>query len=315
MVSVIIPCYNASRWIRETLDSVSGQSGVREIIVVDDGSTDDSAAIVHDGFPEVRLIRSPNQGASRARNTGTQAATGQFIQYLDSDDLLAPGKIRTQLDAIKTTGADVAYGDWRKLEGRPGGEFTPGELVAREMRGEPEIELFTDFWCPPAAYLFRRSVVDAVGGWNENLPVIQDARFALDCALRGGRFVYTPGLTAWYRIHGNDSLSRRSPLAFNRDVYRNACEVEAWWREHSGLSEPRKQALIKCFGYVARVTYEKDREGFEQAYGELRRLAGRYVPESPRHLAAVSRIIGYPRAEAVALFYRLAKDALGARRA
>src|SRR5438105_429631 len=97
-VSVVIPCHNASRWIRETLASVVAQNhdGL-QIIVVDDGSTDDSAAIVDREFSDATLIRTPNRGASHARNTGTEAAFGDFIQYLDADDLLAPGKLAAQI--------------------------------------------------------------------------------------------------------------------------------------------------------------------------------------------------------------------------
>src|SRR5207248_2091455 len=156
--SVIIPCFNASRWIRETLDSVcAGQSMELEIIVVDDGSTDDTAAIVEQEFAQARLIRTPNRGASHARNTGTHAATGDYIQYLDADDLLAPGKIAVQLRALDKSGAEVAYGDWQRLIPGWDVEFIPGPIVARQMRRAPELELFLDFWCPPAAYLLRRS--------------------------------------------------------------------------------------------------------------------------------------------------------------
>src|SRR6266568_723022 len=100
-VSVIIPCWNASQWIRSTLESVTGQlaEGL-EIIAIDDGSTDDTAAIIERDFPIVRLIRTTNQGASRARNQGTGVAEGEFIQYLDADDLLFPGKIGIQLEAL-----------------------------------------------------------------------------------------------------------------------------------------------------------------------------------------------------------------------
>jgi len=323
-VSVVIPCFNAASWIRDTLISAIAQydkpSETRfpnqhdglEVIAVDDGSTDDAAAIIEREFPGVRLVRTPNRGASRARNIGTELATGEFIQYLDADDLLLPGKIAIQLEALERSGADVAYGDWQGLALTEDGEFHPAEITARRMERSPEIELFADFWCPPAVYLFRRRIVERVGGWNESLPVIQDARFALDCALCGGVFVYCPGVMANYRIHGTESLSRRDAVAFNRDVFRNACEVEEWWRANGGLVEERLEALKDCYGYVARSTYEKDPEMFGAAFAALMRVAPRYVPKGPRHMALASRFLGYRRAEAVALFYRRAKKGLRA---
>jgi hypothetical protein len=231
---------------------------------------------------------------------------GAFIQYLDADDLLAPGKLRRQLDALETGIADVAYGDWQRLLPAPSGGFQAGPTVSRRMSEPAEIALFTDFWCPPAAYLFRREIVDKVT-WNIGLPVIQDARFALDCALNGARFVYTPGITAHYRVHKSGSVSSRDPKAFVRDCLRNAAEVEQWWIEHGGLTQERRKALLRVHGYVARASFEEDRPTFESAWAALDRLQPGYVPESPRHLAILSRLTGYRRAESVALAYRKAK--------
>lgn len=307
--SIIIPCFNAAAWICDSLESARLQSiSDLEVIVIDDGSTDGSADVVAREFPEARLVRTLNNGASKARNLGTSLATGEFIQYLDADDLLSPGKLAAQVKALAESGADIAYGDWQRFRVNEDGERLAGDLFARQMHRLPELELFGDFWCPPAAYLFRRRIVEKVGSWNERLPIIQDARFALDCALHGGAFVYSPGVMALYREHQTDSLSKRDPIGFVRDVYRNASEVEEWWRSHVGLNRDRIQALLDCYGYVARGSYEWDRETFEKAYADLMRLNPRYFPRSPRHLSLTSRMIGYRNAEAAALTYRRAKQ-------
>ena len=114
LVSVIIPMFNAERWIVETLASVEAQTYPRElieVIVVDDGSTDASAEIVAREFPRASLLRTANGGASRARNAGTAVARGVFLQYLDADDLLVRDKLVRQAQALENTGAEVAYGD------------------------------------------------------------------------------------------------------------------------------------------------------------------------------------------------------------
>ena len=310
-MSVVIPCFNAEVWIGEALKSVACQDvGSLETIVVDDGSIDASASIVRREFEWVRLIEVDHQGSSRARNLGTRAARGRFIQYLDADDMLAPGKMKAQLSALEASGADVAYGSWQEVRCEANGITRPGRVVDRRIEGSPEIELFTDFWCPPAAYLFRRELIEKVDSWNERLPVIQDARFVLDCALHGGKFVYCPGIMAYYRIHASESLSRRDPVEFVRDCLRNAVGVEQWWRDRGELSMDRRAALIKVYSHVARASFHNDHETFEAAYHALVTLAPGYVPESPRHLAAVARLIGYRRAEAVALRYRRAKRLL-----
>lgn len=306
-VSVVIPCFNARDSIREALGSVASQNlALGEVIVVDDGSVDESAEIIAREFDWVRLVRTPNRGPSAARNLGTAMATGKFIQYLDADDLLAPGKLQTQIAALENARAGVAYGDWQKLIPSHAGAFQPGPVISRKIEGPPELALFTDFWCPPAAYLFRREIVEKVS-WNRGLPVIQDARFALDCALYGARFVHTPGIAAYYRVHKSGSVSSRDSLAFVRDCLKNAIEVERLWTLHGGITPERRKALLQVYAYPARASFENDRPTFDTACAALERLKPGYAPEAPRHLAIVSRLAGYRRAESLALAYRKAK--------
>lgn len=307
-VSVIVPCRNGEVWIREALESVRSQALVDiETIVVDDGSSDRSGDVVRREFPEVRLIRIEPAGPSRARNVGTQAACGRFIQYLDCDDLLAPGKLKAQLEALEKSGASVAYGDWQEWVRQPNGAYRAGRLIQRELRGALEVALFTDFWCPPAVYLFRWEIVEKVGAWNEGLPVIQDARFVLDCALQGGTFVYRSQVMAYYRVHASGSVSTTDPIAFARDCFLNATEIEAWWARGGPIGGPHRKALLKVYGFVARGSFKKDRDLFEKALQALERLQPRYVPEQPIHLAMASRLFGYRQAEWIALYYRKAK--------
>jgi glycosyltransferase involved in cell wall biosynthesis len=308
LVSVIIPMFNSERWIAETLTSVESQTYPRElieIIVIDDGSTDASAEIVAKQFPRATLLRNSNGGASRARNAGTAAAHGVFLQYLDADDLLVRDKLARQVQALENTGAETAYGDWQGLVLQDDGSFKYGEVMQRKMEDDPEIALLVDFWCPPAAYLFHRDLVQRVGGWNEQLPVIQDARFALDCALHGATFTYCRGTMAYYRIHSQHSLSRRDPDVFISDCLRSACEVEEWFQKHGGITPKRRAALVKVFEQVARTTYENNPDAFETALEALERLSpGGYLPSHPKYLALASKIVGYRQAEALAVNYR-----------
>ena len=307
-VSVVVPCYNAREFVLECLESVLAQQSTPvETILVDDGSNDGSADAVASAFgAAVRVVRTPNRGPSAARCLGTSLAGGRFIQYLDADDLLAQGKLQVQIAALEETQADVAYGDWQRLIPGRDAAFEAGPVVSRRIEGPADMALFTNFWCPPAAYLFRREIVEKVE-WNFGLPVIQDARFVLDCALRGARFVYTPGIAAQYRVHNSGSVSSRDPEAFFRDCLRNATEVEQWWIEHGGITPERRRALLRSFGYVARASFEKDRPTFDSASAALERLQPGYVPDSPRHFAVLARLAGYRRAEYVALAYRKAK--------
>ncbi len=311
-VSVIIPCFNARPWFEETLLSVRGQNlHDLELIVVDDGSSDGSPGIVEQVYPDAKLVRASNLGPSGARNLGTELSSGEYIQYLDADDLLAPDKLSIQLKALRETGADVAYGDWQKLIASSDGSFVPGEVCKRPI-SIPEIDLFTgDSWNVIGSYLFRRTICDRVGGWNTSLPIVQDARFVLDCALQGGTFVYCPGVMAFYRTGLPGSVSTCDPIGRVQDCLRNASQVEKLWEESGGIDDRRRDALLRAYGYVARASFEKDRATFKSALSALERLEPGYLPRRPKHLRSASKVLGYRRAEALAEYYRRAKMLLG----
>jgi GT2 family glycosyltransferase len=144
-ISVIIPAYNRAGLIGETLRSLLNQTvQAKEIIVVDDGSTDGTAEAAKREFsvfreqfsaksniqhPTLKILRQANAGPGAARNRGLAEATGEFIHFFDSDDIAAPNKHEVQLRALLETGADIAYGPWVK------GRFAPeeGRSVARPL--------------------------------------------------------------------------------------------------------------------------------------------------------------------------------------
>lgn len=309
LVSVIIPCYNAAPFLRETVKSVMAQTGVElQVIVIDDGSTDESAEIVAREFPSVELIYGPHHGPSRARNCGLERVRGDYVQFLDADDVLFPNKFARQNEFLVETGADIVYGDWQYLVKQTDGGYSLTPVVIPKMSRAPDIALFTDFWVVNHAYLFRREIVERVGGFREDLPIIQDARFALDCALLGARFVYLSGSVCAYRMHGNQISRNRA--AFARDCLTNAVQVQEWWRLHGGISPERRAALVQVYGDIARMSYSVTRATFWDAYRALLELQPDYIPSTPRELKWAARVLGYPRAEAFAGTYRHVKQTM-----
>ncbi|HLJ95094.1 MAG TPA: glycosyltransferase [Gemmataceae bacterium] len=272
-VSIIIPCYNARPWIEETIASAVANCGPGdEIVVIDDGSSDGSSEVVRERFPDVPLIQTPNRGVSHARNLGIEKSSGEYLVFLDADDLLTPGKIARQKQIADRTGVDVVYGNWQRLRTGPDGKYAVAETVERQMTGIPEIELFLGFWCPTGAYLFRRRIVDKVGGFNLRLPVIQDQRFVIDCATHGATFEHDHEVACLYRVHTSGSVSTRSQAQFLRDCLTNAPEVRDWWEAHGGITQERNHALFEVFNMVAIGAQELDQELFEQACTEIHHL-------------------------------------------
>jgi glycosyltransferase involved in cell wall biosynthesis len=306
-VSVIVPCRNAAPWLAETLSSVLDQTGPSlEVIVIDDGSDDESPAIAEQAGPRVRLLRQPPRGVSAARNAGTAAARGEFLQYLDADDLLLPSTLTARVSALDASGADVALGGWVRWKAGPDGVFRAGDVERATLGPRPEIDLLTDAWWPPGAILYRRAIVDRIGGWREDLPIIQDARFLLDSALHGARFTQVAGVGLRYREH-DQSLSRRDPLAFAVDCYRSAADLEWQWTRADALDPDRRHALVRVYAHVARATFTRDRAVFDEAYGRAVRLDPAFEPQGPPALRLLSSLIGYRPAEHVASWWRASK--------
>jgi len=293
-VSIVIPCFNAAATVGEAIESGLAQSWRdTEVIVVDDGSSDASAEVLAGFGNRIRIDSGPNRGASAARNRGTALAAGAYIQYLDADDLLAPEAIEKRLLALDEAAADVAYSDWQRFETVENGSHRLGEIVARRIEDvdpDAEIACATEFWAPPAALLYRRRIVDAVGGWNERLPVIQDARFLFDAARRRARFVRVPGVSAFYRQTAS-SLSRGDERAFMLDCYRNGIEIQSLWEADGSLTPVRQSALAGIFDMTARAFFQLDMPQFDDAVLRFKAMSGRRFgyPEIARH---VDRLAG-----------------------
>jgi glycosyltransferase involved in cell wall biosynthesis len=114
-VAVIVPAYNAGRTLEATLASVTGQSSVAEIVIIDDGSSDDTLTLARRHEPMVRVLTGPNQGVSAARNRGIAETSAPWLLFLDADDLLVPGTVSDRLEVAQRTSADVVIADWEDL--------------------------------------------------------------------------------------------------------------------------------------------------------------------------------------------------------
>src|SRR5262249_12706994 len=142
--------------------------------------------------PSATLLRQQNRGLSAARNAGVRVAQGEFLQLLDCDDTLEPGKIEAQVAAARHEAWDVVYSRFRVVVVQ-GSEVTHQPFQGGQPATEMIEALLTDWWAPPIAYLFRRQAYVDVGGCDESLKVWEDFDLFLRLALAGKKHGYAPG--------------------------------------------------------------------------------------------------------------------------
>lgn len=179
LVSIVIPAYNVEKYIGECLESIQQQTFENwQAIIVDDGSTDETAAVVqtiiqHDN--RFRLIRQPNGGVSKARNTGLLAASGKYLAFLDGDDMWAPAFLAELLAAIEADNADMAYSGYTHLYA--GGlrrkfsyPYASGAILFDVIQGKTQIHI--------GSILVKKELVDKLGlQFTEGCLIGQDQEF------------------------------------------------------------------------------------------------------------------------------------------
>jgi glycosyltransferase involved in cell wall biosynthesis len=214
LVSVVVPAFQAERFVADAVGSVLAQSWPRlEVIVVDDGSTDRTAAIVDRlavEDPRVRPLHQANAGLPGARNAGLAVARGSYVAFLDADDRIAPDKLERQLAVLEEAPvAGLVYGDHRAVR-------DPDGAVFDVPRGPPPLPfralLTIRNWFAPFVPLLRRSLVERVGDFDEGFRAAEDWDYWYRCA-QLTTFVYLPGVVGDYRLHAGQMHRDRARMA------------------------------------------------------------------------------------------------------
>ena len=213
-VSILVPCYNAAPFLHSTLESALAQTdaGAIEVIVVDDGSRDDSLAIARRFEPRgVRVIAQTNHGASAARNAAFAASRGEFIQFLDADDLLAPGKIAAQLArAAREPSGTIFTGRWGRFTDDPAhAAFHDANPLFADLAPRDYLVRYGSHDCMmhPAAWLLPRAIVESAGPWDERLSLNDDGEFFARIVTACEHVAYCTDAVSLYRSALPTSLS------------------------------------------------------------------------------------------------------------
>ena len=269
LVSVVIPCYNHAQFLGGAIESVLAQSYPEvEIVVVDDGSPDDTAGVAA-GYPSVKLVQTTNQGLSRARNNGIAAGTGSLYVFLDADDRLTPGAIEASvacLDANPNCGMVFGrhfrvHADGSRVNDPPQARVG-GDAYEALLRGNAVGAI--------DAVLWRAEAIRAVGGFDVSLPAAEDYDLFLRMAQRYPA-VQHDAVVVQVLLHDAGmhrdlalmlqwtitALRRQHPHVHDNPRHREAYRAGLrWWRETYGVrlaeQTPRRLASPRTFRRGAR---------------------------------------------------------------
>ena len=306
LVSIIIPCYNAERWVAETLESCLAQTyRPLEIIVVDDGSTDDSLAIIERYAQQhadiIQYETGPNRGGCTARNRGFARSRGEYVMFLDADDLIAPETIAALVDALHEQDFAVSACPWYWLRLQQNEWIT---AVGHSAYGQPPDGdylkgVLTGWDIPPCALLWHRSVIDALVGWDETLHARQDTDLMLRALLSGVRLARTGSGSAYYRKHSSNSVSEILNDATLRSRIRFMEKAEALMRER-GILEQYALPLGQAYHRIAIQSFGVDAMLGQECVTHAERLAGKQSITGTWLHKLLCRMIGVQRKEQLA---------------
>ena len=309
-VSVVIPLYNSVSFIEETLQSVLNQSYPNiEIMVIDDHSTDDSFNKALEFQTENIIVKlNKGKGACAARNYGFELSTGDYIQFLDADDILSSDKIERQVKALNGASDKLAvcntYHFAHKLEE---GVCTDQHFVFSTNKPE---ELFINLWggndlqmnlIQTSAWLTPRDLIEKVGLWDESLAKDQDGEFFARVGLQSSGIVYVPEIKNYYRKHlsGKNIASQKNEVHLKSIL--KATDLKAKYLFAITESDSSKRAMATQYMHVAIDAWPQYKTSYKLAISKCEALGGsNYNPIlGGRVIELIKKTMGWKMAKSV----------------
>lgn len=282
-VSVVVPVRNGEAFIAETIASILAQGEcVGEVIVVDDGSTDDSGRVaLSAGDPRIRVVRTSGLGLPAARNCGVRASSGQWLYFLDADDLVRPGALdRLLAAAVQAPQAGLIYGDYDRIraDGAQFGRRHHFMRFRRKPTGDVLESIVRKNCMVVGTQIVKRSVYDACGGFEESLKNLEDWHFWCRVAARA-EFLFVPDLYVMsYRVH-DASMMHTKLLPFEAI----APGIEAVYGDPAITArlDARRLARFRRSTEAAMMSYLASVAVRLGTYGEGLRMAARSIRRDP----------------------------------
>ena len=302
LVTIGIPCFNNGQWLRQAIESALAQTWPAvEVIVVDDGSTDDSREVARTFGDRIRTLTTGHLGAPHARNQALAQARGEWVQFLDADDYLEPEKIAQQF--AETGGgenADIIYSPVLI-------ETVTGSGATRETSDtDPARDIHAQWiaWQIPqtGGALWRKTALDALGGWKPGQPCCQEHELYLRALQAGLRFAFAPTPHAVYRIWSEQTLCRRDPRLVIRERTKLIDNLHAWLTARGAWTETHRRIAGQACFEMARTIAKYDLAEAAAYHRErcargLLHLGG---PAAPAGYRLAHRVLGFTAAEKIA---------------
>jgi glycosyltransferase involved in cell wall biosynthesis len=300
LVSIVMAAYNAEKWVGASLDACLAQTHrPLEIIVVDDGSSDGTPAILADyaRVHGIRVLTQANRGQSAALNAGVAAATGRYIKFVDADDLIDPENIAVQVAALSAHPRHLAYGVWGRF-------YTdPAETVFTPHPGWHDSDHPADWLCETwedtepmyqcALFLIPRELLTAAGGWDERLSLINDFEFFTRLVLVGEGIRHTPAARLRYRSNLAGSLSAQK----SRRAWESACLSTRLAVKHLLAKRNDPEARRLAAGMLKQLVfaiYPAHHDLTSALLNDVARLGGSSTPlNGGRLLRLLARVCGW----------------------
>ena len=301
LVSIIIPMYNSVKYIATSIESALNQTWPnKEIIVVDDGSTDNSLEIARafETKGTVKVIAQQNSGSAAARNKGGKCSNGDYIQYLDADDLLAPDKIELQLNLLNEVSEGlVSSCSWGMFDEQPADAVFLKQQVWKDML---PVEWLTTAWSgggmmQTACWLTPRSLIEEAGPWNESFKQNpnDDGEFFCRVLLKSKGVRYCEEAKVFYRTHPGERVSTKNSRQAVQSLLSTCLSYEQHIKHHE-VSPRVIHALVENYASFMYRYYNTYPDLAAIAEQQIRLLGVKKIPSTGgRYFKKGAALIGF----------------------
>lgn len=302
-VSILIPCYNAEQWIKQAIESALNQTySHKEIIVVDDGSTDNSLEIIKSFGDSIIWETGENRGGNIARNRLLELSSSEWLQYLDADDYLLPDKIAKQVQFLaENPDTDIIYSP-SILEHHAQQEIKKEILPIPQPR-DPWLLLARWYLPQTGSPLWRKQAVIDVGGWKIDQPCCQEHELYLRLLIADKRFRYYEQADSVYRQWSESTVCKK----FKPETYRRRLEVTDKIEQHltttKQLTQLRQDAINQARFECARIIWLTNKEWAKTIIRQIRNTDIDFIPYgnfAPEIYRLTYKFLGFEFAEKIA---------------